>query len=69
MRKIQQITFSSILALALSATAFAGDISVGKSAAIGGGKTIATQPVSLDRAGDISVGLVNILEGLISIIL
>ena len=69
MKKIQHIAFASVLALALSATAFAGDITVSKHKA--GDITVskATSGDITGKADDITIGgLIGIIQTLMSII-
>ena len=68
MKKIQHIAFTSVLVLALSVSAFAGDITVGKSGAITGGKAPSVAgDISVGLSGDITVGLLEILGTILSI--
>lgn len=70
MKKIRNLASASILALALSVTAFAGDISGGRTSDISGGAsgfiTNRVGDISGGRTGDISGGLVTLIMTVIS---
>jgi phosphate-selective porin len=73
MKKLKHIAFASVLALALSATAFAGDITVHKAGDITVGKSgditvVKSGDITVGKKGDITVGLIGIIQTIINII-
>jgi hypothetical protein len=66
MKRIQQIAIASVLALVVSSTAFAGNISVGLNGNISVGRD---GNISVGRDGNISVGLADQVVVIVATIL